>query len=294
MNDRIWISLYSAASWADEAIWTRFLETTRDATGLLPRRMGQFEPLRTVFPSVDEAARMMASLPERGVRHWILRYGNGIYGMIAYYPTPEEHKGFLYNNVFITIPVSRFKSAMGGVDIRNWFCGLAEPFHAFYGDVELESTINQESQILQRRWNLKYEFPTFGWLTYFSNGVVSFFGKEKVPSLSPYAEQSKDGILLAMGDTPEEAATRREEKFRLERILGADSFTVPVVLSKIDESTVDTERLYETDPFYHLPKMPNGELKPEFTYVPSFQVLSKEFARPDSPESHAEDAEDAE
>ena len=204
--------------------------------------------------------------------------------MIAYYPTPEEHKGFLYNNVFITIPVSRFKSAMGCVDIRNWFCGLAESFHAFYGDVELESTINQESQILQRRWNLKYEFPTFGWLTYFSNRVVSFFGKEKVPSLSPYAEQSKDGILLAMGDTPEEAATRREEKFRLERILGADSFTVPVVLPKIDESTVDTERLYETDPFYHLPKMPNGELKPEFTYVPSFQVLLKEFARPDSPE----------
>ena len=237
---------------------------------------------------------MMASLPERGIRHWILRYENGIYGHSSYYPTPEEHKGFLYNNVYITIPLSRFKSAMGGIDIRNWFRGLAETFHAFYGDVELESTINQESQILQPRWNLAYEFPTLGWLTYFSNGVVSFFGKEKVPSLSPYAEQSKDGILLTMGDTPEEAAARREEKFRLERILGADSFVVPVVLPRIDESTVDRVRLSKTDPFYYLSKMPNGERKPKHAYVPTFQALVEEFAQPHSPEPHAESAGRAE
>ena len=46
-------------------------------------------------------------------------------------------------------------------------------------------------------------------------------------------------------------------------------------------------------------KMPNGERKPEFTYVPTFQALAKEFARPGAaqppavPALHAESAEGA-
>ena len=46
-------------------------------------------------------------------------------------------------------------------------------------------------------------------------------------------------------------------------------------------------------------KMPNGERKPEFTYVPTFQALAKEFARPGAaqppavPVPHAESAEGA-
>lgn len=294
MNDRIQISLFSAASWADDAIWTRFLEMTQDATGLLPRKMGHYEPLRMTFSSVEVAAKQFAFEPSVGNRTWLLNYDHRIDADFTHYSSEEFHMGGrLDNEISISIPLSCYRKLGLERTIKRWFRGLAENVHAFYGDVELSTTNRQERQLYQPRWNLNFEFPTLGWLTYFSNGVVSFFGKEKVSRLSPYAEQLKDGILLTMGDSPEEAAARREEKFRLERILGADSFVVPVVLPKIDESTVDIAQLHKTDPFYHLPKMPNGELKPEFTYVPSFQVLSKEFARPDSPESHAEDAEGA-
>lgn len=275
--DKVWISLYSAHSWSEERIWRRFLEQTQRSTGLLPHRLGQFEPLKPVVPSIEEIAKRIAFAPSHCVQHWILNYGNGIYGIVSYYPSPTEHHGFLYNEITITIPISHFKSAMKDVSIKVWFRDLAECFYAFYGDVELESTINQESQILQRRWNLAYEFPTLGWLTYFSNRVVSFFGLRKVQKLSRYVEHTKDGILITMGDTPEEAGARREEKFRLERILGANSFVVPAALPKVDESMIDTVMLEETDPFYHLPKMPNGERKPKYVYVPSFDALAYEF-----------------
>lgn len=275
-KDEVYIHLFSAASWADESIWRRFLESTQCATGLLPRRFGQFEPLKTAFSSIDETAALLAHEPKVGIRHWILRYGNGIYASVADYPSEIENRGFLYNHFLFTIPLSRFKQTLA-TSIRKWFLELAGCFRAFYGDVELFSTIERESQAFQPRWNLSYEFPTFGWLTYFSNRVVSFFGDDKVPALSPYAERTRDGLLVTMGDTPEEAAERREEKIQLERILGPNSFVVPVALPKVDESTIDTANLDKTDPFYFRPKMPNGERKPQFAYVPSFEDLADEF-----------------
>ena len=300
MNVYIRISLYSAASWADDAIWVRFLEMTQDATGLLPRKMGHYEPLRMTFPSVEVAAKQFAFEPSVGNRTWLLNYGHRIHADFTHYSSEEYHVGGRLNNeIKISVPLTWYRKLGLERTIKRWFVGLVENAHAFYGDVDLNTTNRQERQLYQPRWNLNFEFPTLGWLTYFSNGVISYFGKEKVSRLSPYAEQLKDGVLLTMGDTPEEAAARREEKFRLERILGADSFVVPVVLPRIDESTVDIWQLSKTDPFYHLPKMPNGERKPEFTYVPTFQALAKEFARPGAaqppaePASHADSADGA-
>lgn len=288
MRDNICIHLFSATSWSDEAIWVRYFELNRIAMGLMPRKMGPYEPLRMSFPSVEEAATRFAYQPRIGSRTWLLNYGHRIHADIQHYSSREYHlHGRLFNNVSIHIPLSSFKTLGLEQTTRNWFLGLCELFHAFYGDVEMSSTARQERPVLQSRWNLSFEFPTLGWLTYFSNRVVSFFGTEKVQLLSQYVKQFKDGILIEMGDTPEEAASRREEKFEVERILGANSFVVPVTLPKVDESMIDYDKIREMDPFYHLPKMPNGERKPERVYVPSFDDLACEFQTSD-PQQHNE------
>ena len=142
---------------------------------------------------------------------------------------------------------------------------------AFYGDMDLWSAIDGESSPGRAPWNLKYEFPTFRWRTFFGNAVVSFFGERKFDGLPCRTERLDSGMLLDFGANPEEADLNRNRKLEAERILGEYSFVVPAAFPQVD---VDSDRfrrsMFRLDPLWHLPRMPGGARKPEFTSVPSF------------------------
>ena len=85
-----------------------------------------------------------------------------------------------------------------------------------------------------------------------------------------------------------------------------NSFTTPVAFPKPNYNDEAMRRqAMDTDPFFGWPKLPNGDQKPRFAYVPPYWILAEEFPRlstsTDTPatrshaeETHAESAETAE
>lgn len=266
------VSFFSAAEWFDPVVWEAFFSALTECLSLTPRKYCEIESKWFPCDSLPQMAADIACVNHRKWKQceafsWTVRLDGRAFANIDLW----KRKSRMYSECRLRLP-ARWATRDGRpADLERFLAKGVGILSAFYGDMDLWSAIDGESSPGRAPWNLKYEFPTFRWRTFFGNAVVSFFGERKFDGLPCRTERLDSGMLLDFGATPEEADLNRNRKLEAERILGAYSFVVPAAFPQVD---VDSDRfrrsMFRLDPFWHLPRMPGGARKPEFTYVPSF------------------------
>ena len=266
------VSFFSAAEWFDPAVWEAFFSALTECLSLTPRKYCEIESKWFPCDSLPQMAADIACVNHRKWKRckafiWTVRLDGKAFANVNLW----KRKSRMYSDCHLYLPGKWATRDGRPADLERFFVKGVGILSAFYGDMELCSAIDGESSPGRAPWNLKYEFPTFRWRTFFGNAVVSFFGERKFDGLPCRTERLDSGMLLDFGANPEEADLNRNRKLAAERILGEYSFVVPAAFPRVD---VDSDRfrrsMFRLDPLWHLPRMPGGARKPEFTYVPSF------------------------
>lgn len=291
------VSIFSTASWSNPNLWESVFDSLNADLSLKIRSLNRCrrgESSRRLIQSNQEAATLVSELKQGSTElmtdhsYCLVAFGKGISAEV-YFPSITQvldKREYSYDSFRLMISC---ETAMRPPMSKNLFISfkhLTELLKAFYAEIELDSVIAGEQAPYCRRWNLSYEFPTLSWINYFSNMVVDFFGRLKFDRLPCTVLKWPNGICTRFGNSPDEGDLMRSCKLHAEQILGMDSFTCPVAFPKPLEDFDSYLQGSLRDSFFGKPKLLNGDPKPEFTYVPSFEDLAREF-QPSDPPQHS-------
>ena len=276
------VSFFSAAEWFDPAVWEAFFSALTECLSLTPRKYCEIESKWFPCDSLPQMAADIACVNHRKWKRceafiWTVRLDGRAFANVNLW----KRKSRMYSDCHLYLPAKWATRDGRPADLERFFVKGVGILSAFYGDMDLCSAIDGESSPGRGPWHLKYEFPTFRWRTFFGNAVVSFFGERKFDGLPCRTERLDSGMLLDFGANPEEADLNRNRKLEAERILGEYSFVIPAAFPRVDEASDRFRRsMVRLDPLWHLPRMPGGARKPEFTYVPTYASLANELSDP--------------
>ena len=204
------VSFFSAAEWFDPAVWEAFFSTLTECLSLTPRKYCEIESKWFPCDSLPQMAADIACVNHRKWKRceafsWTVRLDGRAFANIDLW----KRKSRMYSECRLRLPARWALRDGRPADLERFFAKGVGILSAFYGDMDLWSAIDGESSPGRAPWNLKYEFPTFRWRTFFGNAVVSFFGERKFDGLPCRTERLDSGMLLDFGATPEEADLNR-------------------------------------------------------------------------------------
>ena len=92
--------------------------------------------------------------------------------------------------------------------------------------------------------NFQAELPGVFWLTHFNNKYINFFGQDKFEQLENIAEKTENGVVLKLGETPNEDDLVIS-RAHVTEILGPMSFVGPkrILDNKNEEHVLTFEQL---------------------------------------------------
>lgn len=294
LDTKITISVFSATDWANVDLWESVLALVENSLHIRLARYGRGSPmrlkavsLRTVAESLVQFRRNPWSddIPETS--RWLLGFDHSRVWCVVDYPSVKDMESRDLYRQFgrfdIIIPPSVFFNNEVSATFPDFLSGLTRIFGACFALTDRFGIFAEElAPYCPHR--LEHEFPTLSWINFFSNRVVDFFGRDKFAKLPCEVVEWPNGLCTKFGKSPEEADLRRTDKLRAEEILGMYSFTTPVAFPKPNYNDEDARRhAMDTDPCFGWPKLPNGDPKPRFAYVPPYWVLAEEFPRPGTP-----------
>ena len=286
MKDQLTIAFFSAADWFDPKVWIDLFATLEETLSISPQKYCLTESKWFPFVSMEATANDMTVNvlnDKKTVRKeyfsWTIRFDGRSFANLDLWKRSTE----MYNECRFRFPGDWVSNDSKRTSLRLFFERAVSNMLSFYGSMDLVSIVSNESSPGRAFYNLRYEFPTFNWMSFFSNAVISFFGKGNFGILPCRILNLPTGMVFTFGETPEEADLNRNRKLAAEKILGMDSFVVPAAFPPIDSSSERwRQSMWRLDPAWHLPRMLDGSRKPQYTYVPTFETLAAEFAPPNS------------
>ena len=293
LDSKIAISVFAATDWADVGLWESVLAFVEDSLHIRLARYGRGSPmkrrlkadsLRTVAESLVQFRRnpWSADIPETS--WWWLDFDRSRVWCEVDYPSVKDMESRdlhrRYGRFDINIPPTLFFKKEVSAAFPAFLSGLTRLLGACFALTDRFGIFAEElAPYCPHR--LEHEFPTLSWINFFSNRVADFFGRDKFARLPCEVVEWPNGLCTKFGKSPEEADLRRTDKLRAEEILGMNSFTTPVAFPKPNYNDEAMRRqAMDTDPFFGWPKLPNGDQKPRFAYVPPYWILAEEFPRP--------------
>ena len=273
------VSFFSAANWFDSAAWNSLFACLNDMLGLTPRKYCEVETKWFPVASISDMTEQITSVNHCDWHYqkefiWTVRFDGRQFVNLNLW----KHESGMFNNCHFYLSATKTLHPNLLFRLRQFFKNSVGVLSAFYGSMELDSIIEGECSPCRGPWNLSFEFPTFRWTTFFSNKVISHFGKTRFDMLPCRKEVLDQGVLLDFGETPEEADLQRNYKLKAEELLGMNSFVIPAAFPQVNVNSGRFLRSMLTlDSKWCLPRMIGGGHKPEFTYVPTYETLAGEF-----------------
>ena len=291
MKPHLVVSLFSAASWECPDMWASVFDSLAEHLFVAIRYINRYRPderRRRCFRNNLEAGALVSEFHKRkglpDISHCYIEFGKGVSADV-HFPSIEQLSDqdtkFIrkfYGAFALFIEYDEPDQTYITKKAFSVFEPLSNLLKAFWGELESGSIFQAEQVNCCSRYNLTREFPTLACYNYFSDTVVDFFGREKFFSIPCEVHEWTNGLCTKFGEAPNVADINRFDKIRAEEILGAESFSIPETFPKQNYLDFDlTQKMRLADPNFRIPKMRNGEPKPEFKFVPPFWLLAEEF-----------------
>jgi hypothetical protein len=283
MKDKLTITFVSAADWFAPKVWIDFFTSLKETLSVSPRKYCLSESKWFPFVSIDTMATDITALnscdeENKECFSWTIRFNGQSFANLDLWKRTAR----MYSMCTLSFTGNWATKEHQRASLSIFFERAVWNLSAFYGSMDCSTIVLGESSPGRAFYNFRYEFPTFNWMTFFSNAVISFFGKDKFKNLSCEMLDQPTGMILIFGENPDDADLHRNRKFAAEQILGMNSFVTPAAFPSIDSHSEHwRQNMWRLDPLWHLPRMIGGGRKPKYTYVPTYETLAGEFQSSD-------------